>query len=960
MKATPRYLYRPLFLTMAWAVIVAMALCILPRRAAAVGELGGSIGGFVTVKGSKEGLASVPVSIRSKQLIGGPQDTVTNDDGSYAFQNLPPGVYEVAIKLEGFAPIMQINIQVNAGQQSAVDLALEPASSPEMNEKTTIIEKINPVLNPQSAAAITPVNNKTLTSSPSFRQEKAVAQFTAGVNSGSDRAVVRGGLGRFNRFFIDGLDVTDITLGAFGTSSALINSDSVEQFVVSVGGMDAEYNSLGLVQNMVTRSGGNKFIVDATVILQPPFFASTTRYPSNAPQQNDRLIYDNRPLPDRSFYSAAINFGGPLIKDKLWFWTSFQFNYNRLTLNITEQPWYGIATPYDRYQDQVLYLGRAKLTWQASKSTRVTLSYSLDFNDIINAYTSSYIGRPDPQNLAPEAERRVKRGGHWVGLLVDSLLTDKLLLQLQTGVFYKNLLEDSMRTIDGVPDRLDASHTLATTDASNNFNYRNSSRPWDEQSKWSAQFAPTLLYSAHGLGGEHNIKGGLQFTYMNFARTLGYAGGQNFVDSVPGLPCNPDDARTFASCNQVTVYPSSLAQSGQPGGGYSTTAQAINLGLFIQDRYTLKRWLTIVPGMRIDMGMLYDTTGARRQTLIGFGPRLSFIYDLFHDHSTLVMAHYGRHNDVGNAGVADAGNPAITSVLRTWDSTKQAFADKRTSGGAGSQSFATDINLNPPKVDEISVGIHREMIAQTVVGMDYTYRLYSNFWVNQEVNQIWDPAGTRIVGYVNGQAQRLLAAATPDDARRIYHGLDLWVRGTPGQWNLLASYTLAYLNGTIGDFFESNGYTTNPRLDSLYYGPLSGASRHYLKGLVSYSFDFGLSVGTRVQFATGAPLWKQFRLPEDQSYNFYRSPRGSSTGSRNNDPTTWAEFTMPSTFTLDLQLAYNLQKLTGQNIDIIAMIFNLLNLLPGTAIETRDGSSFGSVTRRSDPLFCEMVFRYRY
>lgn len=939
---------------------ILVALLMAPRPAHAVGELGGSIAGYVTAKGSKDGLAGVPLSLRSSQLIGGAKETVTGDDGSYTFLNLPPGTYEISIKVEGFAPIKQINIQVNAGSLSSVDLAIEPASSSDMNERTTIIEKVNPVLNPQSAAAVTPLSNRTITSSPTFRQEKGVAQFTAGVTSGGDKAIVRGGLGRFNRYFIDGLDVTDITTGAFGTSSALINSDSVEQFVVEVGSMDAEYNSLGLVQNMITRSGGNKLIVDASIIFQPSQFAATTRYPTNSAQQNSSTLYDNRPLPDRSFYSGDINIGGPIVKDKLWFWTSFQFNFNRLTNNIAEQPWYGIKSPYDRYQDQVLYLGRVKLTWQATKATRVTLSWSTDFNDIINASTSSAITGVNPQNLAPEAERRVKRGGHWVGLLVDSSLTEKLLLQIQTGVFYKNYLEDSQRLVGGQPDRIDPAHQLQTADAAtNNFVYLNGNRQWDDQTKWSAQFSPTLLYTAHGLGGEHNVKGGMQFTYMNYRHNVGIPGGQSFIDTLPGVVCDPGDPRTFASCNQVTVYPDSLPQNGRPGEGYTTTTQAMNLGLFIQDRFTIKRWLTIVPGMRVDVGMLYDTTGTRLQTLIGFGPRLSLIYDLLHDRSTLVMVHYGRHNDVGNAGIADVGNPSMTSILRRWDPMRQVFVDQRTSGGPGTQSFATDVNLSPPMLDEISAGIHREIVSQAVVGIDYTYRLYQNFWVNEEVNQIWDPAGTRVVGFVNGQRKRLYVAETPSDARRTYHGLDLWVRGTPGHWDLTASYTLAINEGNVTNFFDG-GYHTNPRLDPLYTGPIDGAPRHYLKGLISYAFDWGLSVGTRLQFYTGTPLWQQYRSPEDSTYSLYRSTRGSTTGTRPNDPTTWAGFNLPNTFNLDIQLGYNLQKLTGQRIDILAMLFNILNVSPAQALETRAGPTFGTVTRRPDNMFCEMVVRYRY
>jgi hypothetical protein len=380
----------------------------------------------------------------------------------------------------------------------------------------------------------------------------------------------------------------------------------------------------------------------------------------------------------------------------------------------------------------------------------------------------------------------------------------------------------------------------------------------------------------------------------------------------------------------------------------------------LQDRFIFKRWLTIVPGVRVDTGMLYNTEGTRMQTLIGFGPRLSLIYDLLHDRTTLIKAHYGRHNDMGNAGIADVGNPQMSSILKRWNPATGSFEEFRRTGGAGSQSFATEVNLKPPKVDEVSVGIHREVTEQTVVGVDYTYRAYGNFWVNGETNQIWDPAGLRVVGFQNGQNQRLYSATTPDDARRDYHGVDLWVRGSPGRWDLTASYTLAFINGNVNEFFENQAYGYNPRLAPLFYGPIAGAPRHYLKGLINYGFEFGLTLGARLQYFSGTPLWKQFQSPEDASYTFYRSPRGTSTGSRNNDPTTWPGFNLPDTFNLDLQIAYSLEKLTGQRIDVIAMLFNLLNLSPATAIETRDGATFGVVTRRPDNLFCEFVIRYRY
>ena len=185
------------------------------------------------------------------------------------------------------------------------------------------------------------------------------------------------------------------------------------------------------------------------------------------------------------------------------------------------------------------------------------------------------------------------------------------------------------------------------------------------------------------------------------------------------------------------------------------------------------------------------------------------------------------------------------------------------------------------------------------------------------------------------------------------------MRGTPGNWDLVASYTLAFLNGTVTDLFDP-GYKQNPRMDPLYFGALDGAPKHFLKGIVSYSFDFGLSLGTTLNYYSGAPLWKQFRSPEDNTFTYYRSPRGTSTGTRNNDPTTWADFNLPQTFNIDVQVGFNLKKWTTQNIDLIGMFFNVLNMANPTGLDTRDGPAFGTATRRPDNFFCEVVLRYRY
>lgn len=930
-----------------WAIVPVLSglPVLLPsRQAAAVGEVTGRLGGVVQLHTGdhKEGVAEIPVTIRSKYLIGGPRTTKTSDDGNYQFDGLPPGTYELSIRIEGFTPIEQRNIGVVAGQLAPVDVLLEVG---QLTQTTRIVEKRNPILNPESAVSTTVLDNTKVTRTPVFRQVQGMAQLAPGVGPGTTPSV-RGGLARYTRYLVDGLDTSDIVTG--GISSPM-NFDAVEQFSLSTGAMDAEYNSLGLVQNMITRSGGNKFVVDASLTLQPSAFNARARYGAQLPQQNGALLYDDRPPPVRDFYSLNGNLGGPIVRDRLWFFTSFQFNYNRAMASIPPFPWAGTTTDTDRFRHTYTYLARAKLTWQAASSTRIALSFNLDRNFITNTLLST--------TVTDEAERQIGRGGEWLVLLIDSALSPRLMFQMQAGFTTKRSLEEGVRqNDDGTYDRLTPSRTLRTSDQFNGVTYGNTSLGWNDETKYRIQADPSLLYSVTNRSGSHNIKAGVQFAYMRYWHNVGVQGGRRYTDTIAGTGCDPSRPETYASCSQVTEYPESLPNGQQPGAGLTTEAQAYNIGLFAQDRWTIKRYLTVVPGMRLDTGLLYNAEGGRLGTLLGFGPRLSVVYDLFHDRTTLLSGHYGRHNDVGNANISDQGNPSQLAIVQRFDATTQRFVEQNRSGGMSGQRFSE--SLKPPSLDEVGLGVRREVMEQTVIGVDYTFRKYANLWTNEEVNAIWDPAGLRIVGFANGQRQRIFEAGTPDEAQRTYHGVDLWVQGSPGNFGVVASYTLAFADGTVSDYFSA--FRVNPRMNALFNGPVSDNYRHTLKAAIDYNFSFGLNLSTRIQYRTGAPQWRVFQSPEDNSFSLYRSPRGTSTGSRSNDPTSWAEFKLPDQFTLDLQISYNLEKLTGQRIDLMAMIYNVLGAGTPTAIDARTGTTYGAITNRLDNLNAQVILRYRH
>ena len=165
------------------------------------------------------------------------------------------------------------------------------------------------------------------------------------------------------------------------------------------------------------------------------------------PQQNGTLLYDNDRRPSATSIRSTPTSAVPIVKDRLWFFTSFQFNYNRAMATIPPFPWYGTNEDTDRYRYTYTYLGRAKLTFQATASTRISLSFNIDRNQIQNN-----LPRP-PSPMMPSA--CIDRGGEWLVLLIDSALTSKWLFQMQAGFTTKRSLDDTQRrTEDGQFDRI--------------------------------------------------------------------------------------------------------------------------------------------------------------------------------------------------------------------------------------------------------------------------------------------------------------------------------------------------------------------------------------------------------------------------------------------------------------------------------------------------------------------------
>ncbi len=911
-------------------------------NALAIGETTGRLTGFV-FDPTGAGLGEVPMTLTSSALLG-PQTRTSGDDGRYEFANLPPGAdYVLEVNVPGFASVRQSKIEVTLGRTTTVDVKLNV-----LTETTAatyeIVEKVNPIMSTDSAQATTVVNFEKAAQTPIFHQVERMASQVAGVGPGT-RPSTRGGLSRYGKFFVDGMDTTDVTDGSI---TAPMNFDVVDQFEIITGGFDAQYNSLGAVTNAVTKSGGNQFKYDVLFTAGPSFGVAKNAVPGNQPSYNSVYVDNPVKLPEAFFYSPVVILSGPIIKDKLWFSVSGQANFNKRETIISATQ---SAAQENRSTDTQTTLARAKLTWQPTSKDRLSLAFNFDRNAI-----DRIIGNG---SVTLDAESKIDRGGYFLIGNYDHQFTDNLLFQLQYGVTQKRVYQGPQNDT-GLISHTDSLNRVTQFaagsiggDTVGNFL---------TESKGRLQFDPTLLWNL----GKHQLKFGVQLSYQTGTQITGVTTAQRYTDR--GGVCDVDNPATFGFCSQFNTFYNDKKEL-KP---LNTSASVFSTGLFAQDRWNINKYLTVIPGFRLDVGALTGN-GAPVATLVGVGPRLGATWDIQGNRKTIISGHYGRSNDVGTILVAQHGNPALTQVQAQFANgtfpncqIDVATPGCRQFGGARS----TDKGQAPPSVDEVTLGVKREVTEQAAVGMDLTYRRYSNMWVDQETNIIYDITGTRIAGYENGTAQSVLKAKTTGQAYREYKGVDFWVQGTPGNWDLLASYTLSLTNGTVDDYYSS--ILLNPRYTNFFEGPSSDDRRHAFKGSLSYRTPFGLDIGLRFQYLSGTPMWASYPNPNPtESARVIRSPRGTGFADSNltpnlNDPSSWTELRNPSQMIVDLQLRYNvgqLFNLKNTRVELIGLLVNALNSTEAFALSDTytagAANRFGTATGRQAPLQAQLVFRVR-
>jgi hypothetical protein len=510
--------------------------------------------------------------------------------------------------------------------------------------------------------------------------------------------------------------------------------------------------------------------------------------------------------------------------------------------------------------------------------------------------------------------------------------------------------------------------------------YQGGEFPWSQSTnaRWTFQLDPSISIRGNGAG-YHDAKIGVQYRYARFDLTA-LTPGKDFDGTLGRVYSDQDAAGTPLEgglCDPATGNGGCFQRGTYPA--YSQTQQGNGIGLYVQDRWKVAKRLTVVPGLRFDYGRTQNTVG-NTSSLWGFGPRLGFIVDITGNQKTMFKAFYGRSNETMSlltVAYADF-TPTATVEQFTGMPGAPAWSTLYTTGGTG--GFRLNPNADAPHTDEVNFELNREIFHDSVASIDYTYKRYGNIWDGVEVNQIWDPTGTRVVGYVNGQPQQIIYYTTPDSNYRTYQGVDFTVESRPSaNWDIYAAYTLAWLYGPgaeelgqIGVGLAGNSGNYNPRQKLFYDGFLPEDVRHTLKLRASYNWH-GLNLGAFFQYTSGLSGKHLYFNQNDGGYTNLRSPQGTDPGSvsgnakaTSNDPTKWSEFRSPDVIVVNARLSYDFSELIKQHVILIFDFFNLLNLgaaqAAGSGFPLRESntSTFGLVAAHQTPFRFQLGLRYVY
>jgi hypothetical protein len=880
------------------------------------------------------------------------QTFITDAEGAYRFLNLPPGTYTISAALQGFTALTRENVVVAVGRNVLLPLTLEVGSITE----TVVVTTAAPLVDPRPIGTATNFTAGELTKIPTSRDPFSLMRTVPGVlldrvNVGGNETgqaptvVSKGTRPQDTVWTLDGVVITD--MAAIGQPPTYFNFDNFEEIHVATAGQDIRQQTGGLGVNLVTKRGTNAFHGSLRGYFNNDAIEST-----NVPDELAAMVVPvtaDTADHTKQIADAGGDIGGPLLKDRAWFYASYSVQDIRLVRRA--------GALVDRTK---LKNPSVKVNWQATKKDNVNFLF-FNGSKIKEGRSPGFPGilfdAPTATFRQDNAYSDFPLHGLWkIG--DDRTIGSNLFLSAKYAYYNTGNLLSPMGSMD-----VESGRSLITGQSYGSTVQTLNIRPQQTVNVDASSFI-------NWLGAAHDVKFGFGYRTSDTVMKTEWPGN--------GILALENSATDFR------------AQVFRQGNG----ANRVNyLDFYVGDTLALGR-------ATIDLGLRYDRQwGVALPSVIegskafpdlvpgltfpgydapfvwnNLSPRAGITYAIDEDRKTVARATYSRFAGQLNSTAVGYVNPSSNAGFATYrwvdangDHLAQAgevLTDQRLTQGGGFNPTAPtavtsanqiDPNLKAPVTQSVVGGLERELRPHLAAHATYTYTRTNNLFGNLTAN-ITPRTGVTLADYSDGP---ILTGTLPDgtsysvptyvaDGAKViggglgfriqtvpgystdYHGLEFGlVKRLSDRWMGRVAFSLNNAREHFDDpagVYDTNGNPTptitEPLIDGGQFAPQSaassGAGSNYLNSRWQFNANgmyvapYAIEVSANVFGRQGYPfpLYRAQALG-GESLNVHVTPRVD-------------YFRYANLWTTDARVARSFRVRTTE-IRLLADVFNLFN-----------------------------------
>ena len=855
------FLNRGLFVSFCLAV----SLAALSSTASAQVAITGKIAGTVT-DASGAGVPGATVTVQGSALMA-PRVAMTQADGSFLFDFVDIGTYDVTVRAKGFKTALEKGVAITAGFNATLNILLTVGEV----QETVEVSGDAPVVDVRSNATPSTFDQTLLQDIPSGRDPwSTVAQapgtlssnYDVGGNQSFQQAVmqVHGSKPGEQVYSFDGLRLN--WPGSSGGFTAFyIDHDSLQEFQVVTDSAPAEVGVGGVYMNMVTKSGSNQI-----------HGMAATYYTSSAFHSGEPLLqFAGNPDPVGSPMimnrDSTVNAGAPLIKDRWWIFGAYRrydIKESILAINKPASEGGGPIADTNHQTNTVL-----RSDFQINAKNRVNFQWLYNNQNRFFRRDTSF-QFVDEQASWRQIEPAYVVQGQWTSQITNNLLLDARLgyLHLLFPLGYQPTVTPTDINLQDV--------TLSTEKGAAPYNYLNPAQTL--RAAVSASY-----YKGAFLYGTHNLK---------FGYEVGKSKNGNFFN------VNGDINAQFNSGTalDVIIYNTPVRE------------QAIfhDSAFFLQDAWTVKQRLTLNLGFRFDHFRTFNPAQSSPGTGTfsslfpnrtfpqspdavvwnNVAPRIGGAFDVTGKGRSVIRASYSRFYRIEGTELAEAVNAnGLGGQGYKWTDTNgdgipqssEFLSPANLLFSFGGIATRIDPNLKHPYSDQVSVGYEQQVYKDLHVAATYYYRTNKN-QVGQ-LNAAITPADYTPITTLNGQPivnpltnqpltlftvkpglvgqSDLFLTNIPALDNNAYHGVEFTaVKRFTSRWQVLAGFTI---QRELGTWSNPNGITADnfndPNLDiNRKNNYLDFDSTYIFKLGGTYELPWHVTTSANFQHYTGYPI----------------------------------------------------------------------------------------------------------